>query len=304
MKKTLLDSRKIARSQGESARAKTVLSEREVPAGTSTEEKRFAAEVSRSGSGRFLRKSSMAGKIKPTKGYAHAFHVFLSALMPALVYIFVRINFAQLAILIILITKWRMFAVRPRFWPAIIRANAVDIIVGLSTVVFMTHSNAASMQLLWAVLYMVWQIWIKPGRCTFAVASQALIGQTYGLMALFIAWPSSSLLVLIIGTWAACYLAARHFLTSFEEQYISLYSHTWGYFAAAIAWLGGHWLLFYGVIAQPTLLLTVLGFGLAGLYYLQETDRLSVLLRRQIVFIMIAVVVVVMVFSDWGDKTL
>jgi hypothetical protein len=244
------------------------------------------------------------GKIKPTKGYAHVFHIFLSALMPALVFVFVRLRFPQGAVAVVLITKWRMFAVRPRFWPAIVRANAVDIIVGLSTVVFMTHSHAASLQLVWAGLYMIWQIWIKPGRSTLSVAMQALIGQVYGLMALFIGWPTAPLVVLVIGTWGVCYLAARHFLTSFDEPYVVLYSHTWGYFAAALAWLSVHWLLFYSVIAQPTLLLTVIGFGLGSLYYLQETDRLSVLLRRQIVFIMIAVIVVVLVFSDWGDKTL
>ncbi|MBI1857144.1 hypothetical protein HY003_03065 [Candidatus Saccharibacteria bacterium] len=53
-----LDLRKIPRSQGESARAKTVLSEGEVPEGTSREEKLFVAEVSRSGDGGALRKSS------------------------------------------------------------------------------------------------------------------------------------------------------------------------------------------------------------------------------------------------------
>lgn len=224
--------------------------------------------------------------------------------MPVLVYVLVRTNFVLPAVLVILITKWRMFAVRPRFWPAIIRANAVDITVGLSTIVFMTHSNAASLQLFWAALYMVWQVAIKPGRSVLSIAAQALIGQTYGLMALFVGWPGAPLVVLVVGVWSVCYLAARHFLSSFEEPYVSLYSHTWGYFAAALAWLCVHWLLFYNVIAQPTLLLTVLGFGLGGLYYLQETDRLSVLLRRQIVFIMVAVIVVVLVFSDWGDKVL
>lgn len=224
--------------------------------------------------------------------------------MPALVFVFIRIKFVQLAVLIILITKWRMFAVRPRFWPAIIRANAVDIIVGLSTIVFMTHTHAASLQLLWAGLYMVWQVAIKPGRSVLSVAAQALIGQTYGLMALFVGWPAAPSLALVICVWGICYLSARHFLSSFEEPYVALYSHTWGYFAACVAWLCTHWLLFYTVIAQPTLLLTVLGFGLGGLYYLQETDRLSVLLRRQIVFIMVAVIVVVLVFSDWGDKAL
>lgn len=247
---------------------------------------------------------AIPGKIKPTKGYAHVFHIVLSAVMPALVYVFVRTNFVLPAVLIVLLTKWRMFAVRPRFWLAIIRANSVDITVGLSTIVFMTHSNSASMQLLWTGLYILWQVALKPRRNIWGIALQALVGQTYGLMALYIAWPDAPLAVLVIGTWGVCYLSARHFLSSFEERYISLYSHVWGYFGAALAWISVHWLLFYGLVAQPTLLLTVLGFGLGGLYYLQETDRLSVLLRRQIVFIMIAVIVVVLVFSDWGSKTL
>lgn len=242
--------------------------------------------------------------IKPTKGYAHVFHVLLSAVMPILAFVFIRIGIIQLAVAVVLITKWRMFAVRPRFWPAIIRANAVDIIVALSTVVFMAHSHSASWQLFWTLLYVIWQVAIKPGRSVLSVSAQALIGQTYGLMALFLAWPSAHLAVLVLSVWSICYLSARHFLTSFDEPYVSLYSHTWGYFAGALAWLSAHWLLFYTVIAQPTLLLTVVGFGLGALYYLSETDRLSVLFRRQIVFIMIAVIFVVLVFSDWGDKAL
>lgn len=247
---------------------------------------------------------AIAHKIKPTKGYAHVLHIVLSAILPALIYVLVRMHFLQLAIVVLLLTKWRIFAVRPRFWPAIIRANAVDIMVGISTILFMTHAHAASIQLLWAVLYMIWQVWIKPGRQTIAIAAQALIGQTYALMALFLAWTDAPLVLLVFGTWVVCYLSARHFLSAFEEPYSNLYAHTWGYFAAALVWICVHWLLFYGVIAQPTLLLTVLGFGLGGLYFLEETDRLSRFVWRQIVFIMVAVVVVVLLFSDWGDKTI
>src|SRR3990167_2665532 len=119
----------------------------------------------------------LAGKIKPTKGYAHVFHIVLSAVMPALVFVLIRIKFAQLAVLVILITKWRMFAVRPRFWPAIFRANAVDITVGLSTIVFMTHSHSFSIQLFWAGLYMAWQVAIKTRRGVLGIGTQALIGQ-------------------------------------------------------------------------------------------------------------------------------
>lgn len=251
-----------------------------------------------------MMKMALPGKIKPTKGYAHVFHVLLSAVMPVLVYVLVRTNFVLLAVATMFITKWRMFAVRPRFWPAIFRANAVDIIVGLGTIVFMVHTQSAAWQLFWGALYMIWQVLIKPSRGSLGVSAQALIGQTYGLTALFLGWSDAPLALLVLGAWTVCYLAARHFLTSFEEPYVSLYSHVWGYFAAALTWLSAHWLLFYGSTAQPTLLLSVMGFGFGGLYYLQESDRLSVLLRREIVFIMIAIIVVVLVFSEWGDQTL
>lgn len=248
--------------------------------------------------------TKVRAKLKPTKGYAHVFHVLLSAVMPLLAYIFIQIGIVQLAVGVVLLTKWRMFAVKPRFWPAIVRSNAVDLIVGLSTVVFMAHSSSTAYQIFWTVLFIFWQVVIKPGRSTFMVSSQALIGQTYGLMAFYLAWPSASILAFVFGAWFICYMSARHFLSSFEEPYTSLYSHTWGYFAAALAWLSAHWLHYYSGISLPTLLLTVIGFGFGGLYYLSESDRLSSLYRRQIVFIMIAVVVVVMVFSEWGDKSL
>jgi hypothetical protein len=50
------------------------------------------------------------------------------------------------------------------------------------------------------------------------------------------------------------------------------------------------------------LLLLALGYGLATLYYLDHHDRLSGGVRKQSIFIMIAVVLIVLIFSDWGDK--
>jgi hypothetical protein len=64
----------------------------------------------------------------------------------------------------------------------------------------------------------------------------------------------------------------------------------------------GHWLLYYQFVAQPTLLLSAIGYGLAALYYFDHFQRLSLTLRRQFIFIMIAIVLVVLTFSDWGDK--
>jgi hypothetical protein len=241
-------------------------------------------------------------KLKPAPGFSHFIHIGLTILLPILVYIMIRMGFVQLALSLVLISKWRMFAVRPRYWPANIRANAIDIIVGVSFVLFMARTDVASWQLVWAVLYGIWLIFIKPNSSALFITIQAAVGQTLGLVALFLSLGELSLIYLVLGAWAICYLAARHFLTAFDEPHSSLYAHVWGYFAAALVWVLGHWLLFYSFLAQPALLLSVIGFGCATLYYLDETDRLSLFLRRQFVFIMVAVIVVVLVFSDWGDK--
>lgn len=244
----------------------------------------------------------MIGRLKPKSGFSHFIHIGFNTLLPALMFVLIRIGFAPLAAALVLLSKWRMFSVRPRYWPAIIRANAVDITVGLSIVIFMMESPSASWQVVWAVAYGLWLVVLKPGTSVLKTSLQALIAQLCGLMALFLAWPGAPLYVLVIISWVVCYSAARHFFTSFEEPYTPLYAHTWGYFAAGLVWLLGHWLLFYEFVAQPTLLLTVIGYGLATLYYLEQSERLSALLRWQFVFIMSAIVVVVLVFSDWGDK--
>lgn len=247
----------------------------------------------------------LVDKFKPASGFSHVLHLVLLTLLPIILYVLVRVvpvDFLQLALVIILLSKWRMFAVRPRYWPVNIRANGVDLIVGASIVVFMAHTANPLWQLVWAVAYITWLVWLKPISNALGVSIQAMVGQLLGLMALFMQWPSAPLYGLVAGAGVICYIAARHFFDSFEESYSRLLSYTWGYFAAALTWLLGHWLLFYGVLAQPTVLLTVIGYGLAVLYYFDHYDKLSKLLRRQFVFIMLAIVVAVLALSNWGDK--
>lgn len=243
-------------------------------------------------------------KIRPAGGFSHFIHIILTILLPIVIFILVRINFAELAVVVLLLSKWRMFAVRPRHWLANIRANAVDMLVGISIIIFMVHTDSQLLQIIWAAVYASWLLLLKPSATLLGISLQALVAQTFGLMAVFLAWPASPLYVLVLATWVVCYVSARHFFTSFDEPYTRFLTDVWAYFGAALVWLLGHWLLFYQVVAQPTLLITVIGFGLATLYYLDRTDRLSDLVRRQFVFIMIAIIIVVLVFSDWGDKAI
>jgi hypothetical protein len=216
----------------------------------------------------------------------------------------VRLNFAVPALAVVVLSKWRMFAVRPRFWAANVRANAVDLMVGLSVVLFMTHNDSLLMQSSWTLLYAAWLVAIKPGTSIPGITAQAFIGQLAALSALYLTWASGPVYALTFLTGLFCFLAARHFLDAFEEPYAKMLAYVWAYFGAALAWLLSHWLLFYRGLALPTLLLSTLGYGMAVLYYLDHADRLSKGVRRQFIFVMVAIMVVVLAFSDWGDKVI
>lgn len=243
-------------------------------------------------------------RIKPAKGFSQFIHLMLVSILPMALYVTVSMAFEPLAYGLVLLSKWRMLAVKPRHWPANIRANAVDIIVGLSFVSFMIQAPTGAWRLAWALMYGVWLLLIKPRSTVLWTSVQAAIGQTMGLSAIYVLWGRSPLAVLVVSTWAVCYLSARHFFTSYDEPYSSLMAHLWGYFGAALTWLLGHWLLYYGFIAQPTLILTVIASGMTTLYYLESTDRLSALVRREVMLVMSIVILVVILFSDWSDKAI
>lgn len=248
--------------------------------------------------------SKVVIKIKPKSGFSHIVHVVLTILLPLVMYVLIRLDFAQLAAALVLLSKWRMFSVKARHWPANIRANAVDIIVGLSTVLFMNKTGSQGVQFIWVLLYSVWLIVLKPKSDVLWVAVQAMAGQAMGLMALFAVFGSSSSSVLVLASTLICYFAARHYFSAFDETLGRTTSYVWAYFASSIVWLLSHWLIYYGVIAQPVLIISVVGYTLAGLYYLRHNDRLSVNVQRQFIVVLSAILIILIVFSDWGDKTI
>lgn len=243
-------------------------------------------------------------RIKPASGFNRLIYWVLVMIMPVLALVFVKWSILPLAYGIIILSKWRMFAVRPRHWPAHIRVNAIDILSGLSFVVFMAQSPTTAWQLVWLLAYEVWLLVIKPRSKIFWISVQAALGQFLSLTAVYLLWGRSPLVLLVATSWLICYLSARHFFSSFDEPLGSMLSHIWGYIAVATTWILGHWLLYYGFLAQPVLILSILSYGLATLYYLDNFDKLSSLIKREILLIMSAVIIVIVLFSSWGDKTI
>jgi len=246
---------------------------------------------------------SLIERLKPIAGFSKYFHVGLTVLLPVVIFVFIRLDFIQLAIFMVILSKWRMFSVKPRFWPANIRANSVDIIVGLSVVVFMIHSSSSWWQILWALIYALWLVFLKPASTSLFVSLQSLVAQLFGLMALY-SWTSASTIELTTLTGLICFLSARHFFDNFEEPYARLMSYIWGYFSASLAWVMSYWLLFYGTISQPTLIITIIGYTVASIYYLNNVNKLNKLLVRQFIFIMVIVVIAILGFGIFrlGDS--
>lgn len=245
-------------------------------------------------------------KLRPTSGASNVFHMLFNILLPLAALLFVRLEVVYLAIGIVLLSKWRMFAVRPRYWLPNLRSNLIDIFVGLSVIGFMNGTSTLWVQLLWTAFYAFWLVWLKPKSQQVAVMAQALIAQTIVLVSFYGAYKGSNnnaLLVYMLVVWVVCYASARHFLGAFEEPLIRPISQIWAWFGATMAWVTGHWVVQYLFLPQLALILTVLGYGLATMYYLDKNDKLKATLKTQLIGVMGLLLLIIIIFSDWKDKT-
>lgn len=213
-----------------------------------------------------------------------------------------------LALLLVFLSKWRVLAVRPRYWFAHIEANMVDLIVSVGVVmlIFLVNQggtqNAAAVQIVLAILYAAWLLLLKPRAKRSAVAAQAAIAVAVGTMtvaSLSYEWPSS-LVVLIM--WVIGYSTARHVLAAYSEKELRLLSLIWGFVVAELGWLTYHWTIAYSLpfagglkLPQVTLLVLGVSFLAERIYsslHKHETIRLNdimlpMLLTLGVIFILL-----------------
>ena len=163
-----------------------------------------------------------------------------------------------LAILLVLLGKWRALAVRPRFWFANLVANMVDIIVGISIVIFLFGANGMLLlQIIITLLHIIWLLWIKPRSSRHFIAIQAGTAVFLGITALAMVSYNWDTLFFVAAMWGIGYSATRHVLGSYDEPHTVLYSLIAGMIFAELGWAGYHWLVAYplhlGIIQIPQL---------------------------------------------------
>lgn len=209
------------------------------------------------------------------------------------------INLPAVAVTVFLISKWRMFAVKPRHWLANLRANFVDISVGLSYIIFINGTDSAFSRLLLTLSYIFWVLIIKPGSTSIMVGVQAMLAQFVAMVALFSKFSGASITILVIATWLVCYSVARHFFSSFEEPNGRVMAHVWGIFGGELAWVLSHWTLAYGPLPQIAILLTVIGYSFAVSYYMRSASGLKNSQKNQFIIITAIVVLIIALLSQW-----
>ena len=180
-------------------------------------------------------------------------------------------NSPLLAFALVILGKWRVFAVRPRYWFANVQANLVDVIVSLGIVVLTYQATGAVVaQVVLTIFYVIWLLFIKPRSKRLFIAAQAgcavLLG-TLALATVSYGWIAS---VVVVGMWVIGYGAVRHVLSSYDESHTVLYSLIGGFIFAEIGWLTYHWTFAYNIPGAGDIKLAQVSLIALGLSFLME----------------------------------
>lgn len=236
-------------------------------------------------------------------------YIGLNALLPLAVLALVRLfDPPYLAIVLVLLSKWRIFALRPRFWWANIKANLVDVIVGLSTVglLYLATSDQLWLQVALTIMYGAWLLVIKPRSGAHAIMLQAGIAQFVSIMVLFHFYRLPEFFVLI-ACWAVGYVCARHIVSNYEEPYVELRAALWGLFVMELGWLCYRWTNVYNVglpivIPQFSLIMLVIGFCAARMYHASKHERMTASMLRGTIIFGAVLLAVILLFSPWDAR--
>ena len=197
-----------------------------------------------------------------------AVHVFLNILLGiGSVLITVFSASPLLGILLVLVSKWRIFAVRRRYIWVNLKSNLVDLIVGLS-IVLLSYYAGSSLLLIDFVLmaiYVIWLLWIKPLSTETANLVQSLVAVFLGISAVTIMSVNLNIIIYIALVFLIGYAASRHVLAQTSKDF-TLTTLVCGLVFAEVAWLCNSWGIIYtfgntGIrIPQVAIILTVFAF--------------------------------------------
>ena len=240
-------------------------------------------------------------------------HVILNILLGfTAVFSTVILSTPVLGLLLVFISKWRVLAVRTRYWWPNIKANLVDLIVGVSIVMltyFAQPTNAGqeniAIDFLFAIVYSIWLLFIKPLSSEKAAIAQSLIAVFLGISATILGTSTLNIFVTILLAFVIGYAASRHILSQSDDRNYTLTTLCCGLVFAEITWLCASWSIIYPIaglrIPQAAIILTIFTFiynyARQIMVKYQEDFRFKQILGP-VIFGIILIGIIVLAFSN------
>ncbi|MDR3297863.1 MAG: hypothetical protein LBT19_00580 [Candidatus Nomurabacteria bacterium] len=173
-----------------------------------------------------------------------------------------------LGVILVLLSKWRVVAVRPRYWWLNIKSSLVDLIVGMSLVLLVYYAGAELNvgHIILTIIYALWLVAIKPRSSEMMTEIQSLFAVFFGTAAATFAVAKFDPLILVIASFVIGYGAIRHVLIQGEDRDFSLVTFVSGLLMAEISWVLYHWMIVYSldavnlVVPQLAIVQTLLAF--------------------------------------------
>ena len=179
-----------------------------------------------------------------------------------------------IGIILVALSKWRIFAVRPRYWLVNIKSNLVDLIVGISFVLiaYCSGTEWLVVDYVLAICYTLWLLLLKPRSSDIATEAQSLVAVFLGTTASTLLFASSNSILMVISCFFIAFAATRHVLVQSDDNNFGLITMCCSLISAEIAWLCNSWLIVYtfgatGIaIPQITIILTIFAFVFERIY--------------------------------------
>lgn len=209
------------------------------------------------------------------------------------------------ALALVFLSKWRIFSLRPRFWWINIKANSVDLLVGVSVVGLLYLSmTSLILQLVIVAAYVVWMLYLKHRSGSGAIRLQAGIAQFLALTVLFSLSAVTNDFLIVLGCWIIGYSVARHLTSVYDENSVELLSGLWGLLTAQLGWILYTWTTAYNIglsvkIPQMSLVMLVLSYAATRLYAAAKKDELTLSLVRLTSIYSIILLAIIIIFSSW-----
>lgn len=160
-------------------------------------------------------------------------------------------------ILLVVLSKWRVVAVRPRYWWLNIKSNLVDFVVGISLVLLVYYSGTdevTAWHIILTAIYAIWLVVVKPRTSILFVEIQAFFAIFFGSFALTLATAHIDPLLGCVSSFIVGYSATRHILTQTDDRDFTLTTFIAGMLLAELSWIFYHWSIVYRIESLYTVI--------------------------------------------------